>query len=105
MSKKRPVYVSIPVGHVCITESEFLHMHKQLIHFQMELRLRTSECCSLDDEVEGLKKQLAEAEKKIEELEKDVKDKGDSVLYWFNKYQSLCNELEKVKSNAEAKTT
>ena len=106
---KKQQLVHIPVGHICITEFEFLHMHKQLMHFQMELRLRTSECCSLDDEVKDLKKQLSEAEAKIEELEKDRTKLDKESLDWYRKYAALRDKYEPkhnaVKPNAEAKTT
>jgi peptidoglycan hydrolase CwlO-like protein len=99
---KKQQLVQIPVGHICITESEFLHMHKQLIIFQSELRLRTSECCSLDDEVENLKKQLSDAEAKVADLEKELNEKQDRVLYWYQKYTELADKLNAVKDHAEA---
>jgi len=93
--------VQIPVGHICITELEFLNMHKQLIHFQTELRLRTSECRSLDGEVEDLKKQLAASEAKVSDLEKELNEKQDRVLYWYQKYTDLADKLNAVKDHAE----
>lgn len=106
MSKSKTL-VQIPVGHICITESEFLHMHKQLIHFQMELPLRTSECCSLDGEVENLKKQLSEAEAKIKELEKERAKLDKESLDWYRKYAALRDKYEPkhnaVKPDAETK--
>ena len=103
---KKQQFVHIPVGHICISESEFLHMHKQLTHFQMELRLRTSECCSLDGEVENLKKQLAEADKKIEELQRDFNTRSDAMVYWNKEYEKLKKKLQELTDggscNAEA---
>ena len=106
MSKSETL-VRIPVGHICITESEFLHMHDQLIHFHTELRLRTSECCSIEDEVEGLKKQLADAEAKIAELEKERTSLDKESLDWYRKYAALRDKYEPkhnaVKPDAETK--
>ena len=106
---KKQQLVQIPVGHICITEFEFLHMHDQLTHFHTELRLRTSECCSLDDEVENLKKQLAEADKKIEELQSGFEARSNAMVYWNKEYEKLKKKLQELtdggSGNAEAEKT
>lgn len=102
--KNKP-FVVIPQNTVCVPLSDVLFNHAQLSSLRtsnvdMEQQIRQK-----DYRIAELEAQVSELEQKNAELGKDVKDKGDSVLYWFNKYQSLCNELEKVKPNAEAKTT
>jgi chromosome segregation ATPase len=108
MSKSETL-VRIPVGHICIEESEFLNMHKQLIHLGTELRLRTSECRSLDGEVAGLKKQLAEADKKIEELQRDFETRSNAMVFWNKEYEKLKKQLLEITNggsgNAETKET
>lgn len=105
MSKKKPVYVSIPVGHACLSLDCLFQMNMEAERLRFENTENLRDITRLQGQITKTTEQLAEAEKKIEELEKELNKKQDSIMYWFNKYQSLCNELEKVKSNAEAKTT
>lgn len=105
MSKKKPVYVSIPVGYVCVKLDDLLHNQCVLDARDHEITYIRHELYKAQDQVEDLKKQLSDANEKVASLEEELNKQQDSIMYWFNKYQSLCNELEKVKSNAKAKTT
>lgn len=103
--KKQKQFVRIPMDSTCISLIKYKELNDTISDLSYsQIRLSNANK-QLNKHVTELEAKVSELEQKNAELEKDVKDKGDSVLYWFNKHQSLCNELEKVKSNAEDKTT
>lgn len=102
--KKTPI-VQIPAKYVCLPVADVLFFNTQLADLRNSNADMGQQIRQRDYRIAELEAQVSELEQKNAELEKDVKDKGDSVLYWFNKYQALCNERDKEKSDAEAKTT
>ena len=102
---KKQQLVQIPVGHACLSLNCLFQMNMEAERLRAENTEYLSDITRIQGQFMKTTEQLAEAEKKIEELEEELNKKQDSIMYWFNKYQSLCNELEKVNSNAEAKTT
>lgn len=96
--------VRIPVGTVCLPLSEITRLRDELVNFRRSNAQLHQQVEELEAENHMLEVNVKEFEQKNAELEKDVKDKGDSVMYWFNKYQSLCNELEREKEATDAAT-
>ena len=104
MKKQKPL-VRIPMDSTCISLIKYKELNDTISDLSYSHISLSNANKKLNKQVAELEAKVSELEQKNAELRKDVKDKGDSSLYWFNKYQSLCNELEKVNSNAEAKTT
>lgn len=105
MSKNKPLYVQIPVGYICIPSAEFLKTQAEISDL-MDTRykhLRT--IGDLHADAAKMKAQLDEASKKVARLEKDVNEKQDGVLYWYQKYTDLADKLNAVKDHAEAEET
>lgn len=104
MKKQKPL-VRIPMDSTCISLIKYKELNDTINNLSYShISLNTANK-KLNKQVADLEAKVSELEQKNAELENDVKDKGDSVLYWFNKYQALCNERDKEKSDAEAKTT
>ena len=105
MSKKKPIYVNIPVGHVCV-KMDYLQQKQICIETrEKENFYLRHELYKVQDENENLKKQLAEAEEKVAALENELSEKQDRILYWYQKYTDLADKLNAVKPDAETKTT
>lgn len=97
--------VQIPVGHVCISAHEYGAMLNGL-------RINASQIDDLREENGELQKHiteqavnLANSEAKVSELEKELNEKQDRVLYWYQKYSDLADKLNAVKPNAETEET
>ena len=107
MSKKCPVYVSIPVGHVCVKLDDLLQKQYYLDAMEHEATYIRHELYKVQDENENLKKQLSEADKKIEELQRDFKTRSDAMVYWNKEYEKLKKKLQELtdggSGNAETK--
>ena len=104
MKKQKPL-VRIPMDSTCISLIKYKELNDTISDLSYsQIRLSNANK-QLNKQVAELETKVSELEQKNAELEKDVKDKGDSVMYWFNKYQALCNERDKEKSDAETKTT
>ena len=104
MSKSETL-VRIPVDYVCISAHEYGSMRNGLC-------LNASQIDDLREQNDELLKhiteqafKLATSEAKVADLEKEVNEKQDRVLYWFQKYTDLADKLNAVKPDAEAKTT
>jgi predicted nuclease with TOPRIM domain len=104
MSKSKTL-VQIPVGYVCISAHEYGSMRNGLC-------LNTSQIDDLREQNDELLKhiteqavKLATSEAKVADLEKEVNEKQDCVLYWFQKYTDLADKLNAVKPDAEAEKT
>ena len=109
MSKKKPVYVEIPVGHVCV-KIDYLQQKQTCIEVrERENYYLRRELYKVQDENENLKKKLSDAEAKIEELEKERTRLDKESLDWYRKYASLRDKYElkhnAVKPDAETKET
>lgn len=104
MKKQKPL-VRIPMDSTCISIIKYKELNDTISDLSYsQIRLSNANK-QLNKHVDELEAKVSELEQKNADLEKDVKEKSDSVMYWFNKYKALCNELEKVKSDAQAKTT
>jgi len=97
--------VQIPIGHVCISAHEYGAMLNGL-------RANASQIDDLREENGELQKHiteqavnLANSEAKVADLEKELNEKQDSVLYWYQKYTDLADKLNAVKDHAEAEET
>ena len=99
MSKKHPVYVEIPVGHVCLKVGDVLHQQTVIDAMDNENTYLRHTLYAVQDENENLKKQLADAEAKIEELEKERTKLDKESLDWYRKYAALRDKYE-LKHNA-----
>lgn len=102
--KKQKQLVMIPMDSTCISLIKYKELNDTISDLSYsQIRLSNSNK-NLNKHVSELEAKVSELEQKNAELEKDVKDKGDSVLYWFNKYQALCNEIEREKEATDAAT-
>jgi len=97
--------VQIPIGHVCISAHEYGAMLNGL-------RANASQIDDLREENGELQKHiteqavnLANSEAKVADLEKELNEKQDRVLYWYQKYTDLADKLNAVKDHAEAEET
>lgn len=105
MSKKKPVYVSIPVGHACLSLDCLFQMNMEAERLRFENTENLRDITRLQGQITKTTEQLAEAEKKIEELEKELNKKQDSIMYWYHLYNNLAEKLKAVQINAEAEKT
>lgn len=105
MSKKKPVYVEIPVGYVCVKLDDLLHNQCVLDARDHETAYIRHELYKAQDQVEDLKKQLSDANEKVSSLEKELNEKQDSTMYWYHLYNDLAEKLKAVQINAEAEKT
>lgn len=106
---KKTQLVQIPVGHVCLNVSDVLHQQTVIDARENENAYLRHTLYAAQDQVEDLKKQLSEADKKIEELQRDFKTRSDAMVYWNKEYEKLKKKLQELtdggSGNAEAKTT
>ena len=109
MSKKKPIYVNIPVDYVCVKLSDLLQKQYYLDAREHEAAYIRHELYKVQDENENLKKQLSEADKKIEELQRDFETRSDAMVYWNKEYEKLKKKLQELtdggSGNAEAEKT
>ena len=105
MSKKKPVYVEIPVGYVCIKMDDLLQKQTCIEARDQENFSLRKNLYIAQDENENLKKQLADANEKVASLEKKLNEKQDSTMYWYHLYNNLSEKLKAVQINAEAEKT
>ena len=105
MSKKKPVYVQIPVGYVCVKLDDLLHNQCVLDARDHETTYIRHELYKAQGENENLKKQLSDANEKVASLEKELNEKQDSTMYWYHLYNDLAEKLKAVQINDEAEKT
>jgi peptidoglycan hydrolase CwlO-like protein len=100
---KKQQLVQIPVGHVCLNVSDVLHQQTVIDARENDNAYLRHTLYAAQDQVEDLKKRLSDANEKISGLKKDVNEKQDRVLYWYQKYTELADKLNAVKPDAETK--
>jgi len=109
MSKKRPVYVSIPVGHACLSLNCLFQMNMEAERLRAENTENLRDLTRLQGQFMKTTEQLSEAEAKIEELEKERAKLDKESLDWYRKYAALRDKYEPkhnaVKSDAETEET
>lgn len=102
---KKQQLVQIPVGYVCISAHEYGSMRNGLC-------LNASQIDDLREQIGELQKhiteqavKLATSEAKAAGLEKEVSQKQDRVMYWYNECEKLQKQIAAVKPNAETEKT
>ena len=97
--------VQIPVGHVCISCTELFDVKNDNISlFTKNVELR-SQIKGFKERITALECDLAASEAKVSDLEKELNEKQDRVLYWYQKYTDLADKLNAVKDHAETEKT
>ena len=104
MKKSKP-FVTIPQGSVCLPLSEVLFTHAQLTALRKSNSDMSQEITQKDDLIAGQNGKIAELEKKLAEVEEELKRENDSKLYWYKKYMDITTGSEKGEPNAQAKTS
>ena len=100
---KKQQLVQIPVGHICIPCAELFDVKSDNISlFTKNVELR-SQIKGFKERITELEVDLAASEAKVADLEKELNEKQDRILYWYQKYTDLAEKLNAVKSNAETK--
>ena len=98
---KKTQLVQIPVGHVCISCAELFDVKNDNLNlFTKNVDLR-SQIKVFKERITALEVDLAASEAKVSDLEKELNEKQDRVLYWYQKYTDLSDKLNAVKDHAE----
>ena len=93
--------VQIPVGYVCIPGADFFNMKFDNCNQFKQLRELRAQIEDLEEHINNLEVDLAASEAKVSNLEKELNEKQDRVLYWYQKYTDLFDKLNTVKDHAE----
>ena len=98
---KKTQLVQIPVGHVCISCTELFDVKNDNLNlFTKNVELR-SQIKVFKERITALEVDLTASEAKVSDLEKELNEKQDRVLYWYQKYTDLSDKLNAVKDHAE----
>ena len=93
--------VQIPIGHVCISAHEYGSMRNGLCLNASQIDDLREENGKLQKHITEQAVNLANSEAKVADLEKELNEKQDRVLYWYQKYSDLADKLNAVKPDAK----
>lgn len=97
---KKQQLVQIPVGHVCIPCAELFDVKSDNFSlFAKNVELR-SQIKGFKERITALEVDLVASEAKIADLEKELSEKKDRVLYWYDEHNKLQEKLNALASNA-----
>ena len=104
---KKQQLVQIPVGHICLGAQDYNILRQTLYRLDRENHDLRVESGEFQAQNHYLEKKLADADKKIEELQQDIERKSDAMLYWNKEYEKLQKQLKELtdggSGNAETK--
>jgi len=98
---KKQQLVQIPVGHVCISAHDFSMLNLEINELQTARSEYREKINILEHQKTVLSQKLGDSVEKVSDLEKELNEKQDRVLYWYQKYTDLADKLNAVKDHAE----
>lgn len=104
MSKHNSL-VQIPVGHICIQSCDFFNMKLENYRQLKKIVELDNQLAEVNVHVTALEVDLAASEAKVADLEKELNEKQDRFLYWYQKYTDLSDKLNAVKPDAKTEET
>lgn len=100
---KKQQLVHIPVDHICIHAQEYFNIKHDNYRQFMKCRELHSQIEDLNNRINELEVDQAASEAKVSDLEKELNEKQDRVLYWYQRYTELVDKLNAVKPDAKTK--
>jgi len=95
---KKYQLVQIPINHVCISEADLTMLNVRIISLQNGNEDNRKRIQALETDNKLLEMQLADSKAKVANLEKELNENKDRVLYWYKEHNKLQAQIDSMAS-------